>query len=177
MTLKREKVVKLHPQPNKPAGRPDSLVMEWFNRHRGGLIRYARRMLPASEPAEDVVQDIFYRILRYPEPLSLRNPQAFLMTMARNTVIDRLRKIKVAPAIEEYNEEWFALHHKMDYPEMMVAIEQAIHELPEHCRKVLILKRFHGLDTPAIARSMGISTRMVQKHLAKAMAHFYDRLT
>lgn len=177
MVLKRGKVVKLRPQSDKPADHPHGQVVEWFNRHRGGLLRYARRMLPASESAEDVVHDIFYRILRYPEPLSLRNPQAFLMTMARNTVIDRLRKIKAAPVFTERDEELFTLHHKMDHPEMMVAVERAIAELPESCRRVLILKRFHGLDTPAIARSMGISARMVQKHLAKAMAHLYDRLT
>jgi RNA polymerase sigma-70 factor (ECF subfamily) len=170
-------VIKFRPRSDESVDHPDDLVVEWFNTYRSGLLRYAQRMLPASESAEDVVQDIFCRILRYPDPTALRNPQAFLMTMARNTVIDRLRRIKAAPAFDENNEEISALYQKMHHPEMMVAMEQAIQELPENCRRVLILKRFHGLDTPAVARSMGVSARMVQKHLATAMAHLYDRLT
>ena len=172
--LTKRKVIPIHAGMER--GDAENAVVEWFNLHRTDLLRYAGRMLPASESAEDVVQEIFYRVLKQKNPLALENPKAFLMTMARNAVIDRLRKIRPTSEVGEQI-EGNPGQQTLKHSEMLVAIEQGLRDLPERCRKVFILKRFHGKETAEIARIMGVSPRMVQKYIARAMSHFYERLT
>lgn len=134
-------------------------------------------MLPTSESAEDVVQDVFYRLLRQKNLLEMRNPQAYLMVTARNVVIDRLRSARSVTLLEEAHSDESMEQPTLAHLEMLIAIEKGLQELPERCRQVFVLKRFKGMDTAVIAETLGISQRMVQKHLAKAMVHLFDRLT
>ncbi|MEJ8567975.1 RNA polymerase sigma factor [Elongatibacter sediminis] len=147
------------------------LVLEWFERHRAPLLRYARRVLPARESAEDLVQDVFCRLLDHPDLASLNNPQAFLMASARNAAIDRLRKLRPQADVADLDLRP-AGGAPLDETELASAIGSALESLPDRCREVFVLRRFKGMDTAAVARRMGISKRMVQKHVAAALAHF-----
>jgi len=64
----------------------------------------------------------------------------------------------------------------LDFNEMTVAYRDALSELPDQCRKVFLMRSYDGLTNSEIAELLGISMRMVQKHLAKAMAHFLETL-
>ena len=169
-------VVPLRPAAEAQSRKSRDLVGEWFKLHRNDLLRYARRVLPASESPEDLVHDVFYRILKQEDLSALRNPRAFLMTATRNAAIDRLRKLKSSPLAEAGQEEERLDRTAMDGSEMMIAIEQALKLLPERQRQVFVLRRFRGMDTGTVAEALGISTRMVQIHLAKAMTHFHEQL-
>ncbi len=168
------KVIPLHQDSASPQDKARKLAREWFELYRLDLLRYANRILPAGESAEDLVQDVFYRILKQDNLETLRNPRAFLMTAARNAAIDRLRKKRPEP--DQYQELDLPEKSSMDEAQMVIAIERAFGELPQRCRQVFVYSRLRGLDTNTIARAMGISPRMVQKHMSKAMAHFQDRL-
>jgi RNA polymerase sigma-70 factor (ECF subfamily) len=162
------------PARERPAAQGRELVVEWFELHRADLLRYGRRILPFGESAEDLVQDIFLRVLRHKNLDTLINPRAFLMTVARNAAIDHLRRQKPLATLKQ--EEAPPPSSPLQETEMLYAIEKAIAELPTRCREVFVLRRFRGLDTAGTARELRISERMVQKHLKKAMAHFRERL-
>ncbi len=168
------KVVPLRPDSATEQDQSRQLAREWFELHRQDLLRYARRILPAGESAEDLVQDVFYRILQQERLQDLRNPRAFLMTAARNAAIDCLRKSRTAPDL--YLETELPAQSTLGEAQMIIAIERALEELPKRCKQVFVCSRFKGMDNSAIASAMGISPRMVQKHLSRAMAHFRDRL-
>jgi len=152
------------------------LAVEWFELHRRDLMRYARRILPSYESPEDLVQDVFYRLLKHRDISSLRNPRAFLMTATRNAAIDRLRSLSNSPLVEAPEEELAPEGGAMAGVETMIAIERALKLLPERQRQVFVLRRFKGMDTAEVAAALGISERMVQKHLAKAISHFHEQL-
>lgn len=150
------------------------LVLEWFETHRAALLRYARRVLPGSESPEDLVQDVFCRLLQHPDPGSLRNPRAFLMAAARNAAIDLIRKQRPQSGVEP--DRIGQAPGPLDEAELMTAIGRALDSMPERCREVFVLRRFRDLDTPTVARRLGISKRMVQKHVAAALEHLERHL-
>ena len=154
-----------------------SKLSEWFQQNRSRLLAYVQRKLPAEFCPEDIVQEIFAKLMQRKDPQDLENPGAYLMMMAKNTVIDHLRRNKHEQHYREqqpddHSPESSDLH----YPEMLIAMEQAIKDLPERCREVFILSRYHGLKTAEIAQRLDISPRMVQKHLIKAFDHFQAHL-
>lgn len=57
------------------------------------------------------------------------------------------------------------------------AYEMALGELSPRCREVFLLRRHDAIDTNGVAAHFGISTRMVQKYMARATAHLEERLS
>ncbi|MFT4822783.1 MAG: RNA polymerase sigma factor (sigma-70 family) [Halioglobus sp.] len=180
MSRRLGKVVPLVPVAQAVDEDQGEILIGWFDLHRHDLLRYVRRILPASESPEDMVQDVFYRLIRQGNFADLDNPRAYLMTIARNVAIDKLRRLKAAPEIIAETDSGAELDHNsvhtMEASEMIIAIERAMAELPERCREAFVLRRYRGMDTAETAAALGISRRMVQRHLKNAMAHFQDRL-
>ena len=135
-----------------------------------------RRNARGAVDADDVAQDACVRALDLPAPSDVRDPIRYLFRIARNLVIDRRRK----RAREALLSESLAVieHGSSDPadPERILAGKQdlarvlkAIDSLPPRCREAFTLHRFGGLSYAAIARQMGVSTSMVEKHIAEAM--------
>lgn len=165
-------------QKQKQADSHKALVSEWFQRDRARLISYARRMLPPNLSAEDVVQEIFTKLMAHADLSLVANPSAYMISMARNCVIDYLRRNRESQRVSDTDNEAEGddEENTLQYSEMMVEIEKALNDLPERCREVFILSRYKGLKTSEIAEQLAISPRMVQKHLVIAFDHFRERL-
>ena len=135
-----------------------------------------RRNFNGAVDADDVAQDACVRALDLPEPHSVRDPLRYLFRVARNLVIDRRRRrvreavLSESLAVIEYGSSDPAdperiLAGKQDLRRALAAIES----LPPRCREAFTLHRFGGLSYAVIARRMGVSTSMVEKHIAEAM--------
>ena len=135
-----------------------------------------RRNSRGAPDADDVAQDTCVRALDLPAPSNVRDPIRYLFRIARNLVIDRRRKrardalLSESLAVLEYGSSDPAdperiLAGKQDLARVLSAIDS----LPPRCREAFTLHRFGGLSYAAIARRMGVSTSMVEKHIAEAM--------
>ena len=135
-----------------------------------------RRSSRGALDADDVAQDACVRALDLPAPSTVRDPIRYLFRIARNLVIDRRRKrarealLSESLAVIEYGSSDPAdperiLAGKQDLSRVLEAIDS----LPPRCREAFTLHRFAGLSYAAIARKMGVSTSMVEKHIAEAM--------
>jgi RNA polymerase sigma-70 factor (ECF subfamily) len=135
-----------------------------------------RRNARGAADADDVAQDACVRALDLPAPSTVRDPIRYLFRIARNLVIDRRRKrarealLSESLAVIEYGSSDPAdperiLAGKQDLSRVLKAIDS----LPPRCREAFTLHRFGGLSYAAIARQMGVSTSMVEKHIAEAM--------
>lgn len=135
-----------------------------------------RRNSHAAAAADDVAQDACVRALDLPAPQRVRDPLRYLFRIARNLVIDRRRR-RARDAV--LSESLAVIEHGSGAPpdpERILAGKQdlervmaAIASLPPRCREAFTLHRFGGLSYAAIARRMGVSTSMVEKHIAEAM--------
>lgn len=109
----------------------------------------------------------------------INNPRAMLYRIARNLVIDHHRHAEVRtevemPACDEAAAQARAPHSLE--PEVaaaarqgMMALAQAIDNLPPRCREAFMLNRFDGLSYAQVAGRMGISVKMVEQHISNAL--------
>lgn len=125
--------------------------------------------------ARDIVHDVFLRLWeRTTEQVG--SPYAFLNRCARNASIDHIRAEKARISFfEGVTEEQYAARVPSPH-EVLVArqgvgsIDEALALLPKQTRHIFLLNRIHGKTFAEIAPAMGISERMVAKHMARAVA-------
>ena len=132
-----------------------------------------------SADGEDVAQDAYVRILQSEDQgRAIAEPVGYLLRVARNLFIDRHRAAarEGAVIVRTGRIDLAGIRGSAD-PERVLAGKQrlavaleTIQRLPPRCREAFEAHRFEGLSYAAIARRMGISSSMVEKHIAEAMA-------
>lgn len=138
------------------------------------LERQVKRKV-GSFAARDIVHDVFLRLWERATEQS-GNPHAFLNRCARNASIDYLRSEKVRTAFfigltqEQYAAPVASPHDVLVARQGIGRIDEALARLPKQTRHVFLLNRIHGKTFVEIAPAMGISERMVAKHMARAVA-------
>jgi len=144
---------------------------------------YFRRRLPSVYDSADACQEVFLRMCRVDRPNRIRNRRAFLFRTAHNIVQDYYRKRHITEvSLEATANEWEAKSSSVS-PERVLYTKEwwkaycvAINELTPRCRRVFIMCRMQNFSHADIARELGISKKMVEKYMTKALAHFAVRL-
>ena len=144
-----------------------------FERYHVALYNFFLRLSANRSISEDLVQDVFFRILKYRH--TYRGESKFTIWMyqiARNAHIDHLRKRKEEIPLEE---QWKApLSHdrspqeSLEQGEEIALVRQALARLPLRRREVLVLSRFQNLKYREIAELLGCNTGTVKAHVHRA---------
>lgn len=160
-----------------PSCSDHSEVAVLYADHHGWLRGWLTRKLSNAAEAADLAQDTFVRLLGTPAaPASgaLREPRAYLATVARRLLLNHLRR----RALEQAYLDALAVlpEPQAPSPEQQLVILQALQEidamldgLPPKVRSVFILSQIDGLTYAAIADEMKISLRSVKRYMAQAM--------
>ena len=127
-----------------------------FERHQTPLFRFFLRQGAGPQSSEDLVQEVFFRILRYRQTYREGSSfAAWMYRIARNARVDALRKQKPEQELEE---DAAAPADPRRTPDEAVEREQqerllrrALNALPEDRREVLILSRYQNLKYGQIA--------------------------
>lgn len=124
----------------------------------------------------DVAQEAYRRALEMDRPSAVRDPIRYMWKIARNLVRDGARKRARDAAFTDSLSVALGSEHLAPDPERILAGRQELRQvldvisnLPPRCREAFLLHRFQELSYANIARRMGISTSMVEKHIAEAM--------
>lgn len=152
-------------------------------RFRTPLLRYFRRGVRVPEDAEDLTQEVFVRLLRRPDLDQVENIDGFLFVTAANLLKDYYRaqarhggaKVTSIDNVEVETLEPNPGQTVEDRDEIGVLLG-AIEDLPPKCRAVFVLFRFEDVPQAEIARRMGITVSMVEKHIAAALVALRKRL-
>lgn len=150
--------------------------------YESSLRRYFSRRVGRHPEVDDLVQESLTRYFLSCRKAIVAQPYGYIFRIAKNLLIDRSRSHYAGPLhiTPTDDEQWPAVPPEQEnqrrYEDLHSALTRALEELPEKCRHAFILKRFHDLDTPAIAEKLNISPRMVQKYLVRAMSHLHSRL-
>lgn len=154
-------------------------------RFRGALMRYFGRRTGDSLDLEDMVQEVFVRLMRRGGTCALErgNINAYIFETASSVLKDRHRK-RLSHHLdahepfdhERHAAEDFSLEHVMLGRERLERATAALLELPVRTRIIFVLRRLEGLRYDAIAERFGISVSGVEKHMQRAVRHLTLRM-
>jgi len=150
--------------------RNDKQLKAWVERWNTPLRRFFERRLPQHIDAEDLAQEVYLRLLRIKDLDVIVEPQAYVYFVARNIAAEWYARSKQRP--QHYEEELDALM-EVATPESLLqqqieqrTFDESLRLLPPVTRAVIYLKLRDGKTHEQIASHLGISTRMVRKHLS-----------
>lgn len=145
-----------------------------FERHHGRLYNYCLRLTGNAETSRDLVQEVFFRILKYRE--SYRDDGSFLpwfYRLARNACYDHLRGSgrEVAADVEAMEEvdPGPAPSAEAERREEVRLLSRALHRLPVDKRELLVMARFGALGYREIAETLGTSVGAVRVRVHRAL--------
>jgi len=142
-----------------------------YRRYGTWLLRtLAMRFRATAIEVDDLVQETFLRVARYPAEDAARHPQALLARIAVNLARDQLRRNVVHGGLGEAELRPFSDAVVEDDRHEQLVLKQIVLGLPRPLRDVFLLSRYTGLTYDEIARHLGISVKTVEWRMSKALA-------
>jgi RNA polymerase sigma factor (sigma-70 family) len=152
--------------------------------YRGALQAFFHRRLRTKADTADLVQEVYLRMLRVSDPEAIRNPEAYLFTVAgnllrENAVADSRHAQEVpveaaegAPALTSIP----GFDAAIDTRQRMARLCEVLEQLPPKCLAAVILQYRDELSYHDIAVQLQITPRMVKRYLAQALSHCRQRM-
>jgi len=144
-----------------------------FERHHGKLFGFCLGILGNRESARDLVQEVFFRLLKYRESFRPEAPFApWLYRLARNACIDHLRKSgRERPAEPDLDrpDPTPLIPEELERREELAKLQAALARLPEDKRELLLLARSGTLSYEQIAALLGCSVGALKVRVHRAL--------
>jgi len=168
----------------------ESLVIE----HQSRLKSFINKRVPNKEDAEDILQDVFYQLVKAAEDTvnPIEQVTAWLYRVARNIIINKSKKKQEeelpmyqsdedGDVLIEFSEVLFNDDNPTPETEYLRSLtwellESALSELPAEQREIFELTELEGLSVKEIAQTTGVpvNTLLSRKHYA--IKHLRKRL-
>ena len=156
-----------------------TLITNYYIAHRDELLAYAVSRLGDCCLAEDIVQNVFLRLLTSDKVISEVTLPALVFAMTRNLVYDYYRHHTAVEQYEHYIKgvcsELTSDESILSAREVMEQLEQGLARLPENCREIYRLHIYDGLKVNEISQQLGEGYKSVEHRLGaarKAMRHY-----
>ena len=157
------------------AQRDEAAFEQMFKTHFKRLNAYAFTILRDEIQAEDMVQQVFFKLWERNENLSLTGSiSSYLYRAVHNESLNYIKHQKVRSNHQlnvAYN-----MKNEVEHPakkimagELEKKIHTALNELPEQCRTIFQMSRFDELKYREIADKLGISVKTVESQMSKAL--------
>lgn len=155
---------------------PQQEVHTLYSKHHGWLQGWLRAKLGNTFDASDLTHDTFERLLLKLDRPLLRDPRAYLTTIAHGLVVNHWRRLEIERA---YVDMLATVPEQMAQSpeeralllEVLCEIDAMLDQLNPKARSAFLMAQLDGLTYGAIAESIGVSERMVKKYMAQAMLH------
>lgn len=155
----------------------DKVYLEYYR----GLHHYAYTILNDNILAEDMVHQVFFKILDKNESINIHTSlKAYLYRSVNNECLNYLKHRNVRNNYEKnmaITEVSDSSYSKVFYSELESRLKKAINELPEQCRTIFQLSRYEDLKYNEIAIQLGLSIKTVETQMSRALKKLRVQLT
>ena len=170
----------------------DQQISEAIKRERERLRNFIRRRVPDPRDAEDILQDVFYRLVEANRLLMpIDHVTGWLFRVTRNRIADLFRRRGTESTssmdVVNDNDELLRLEDLLPSPDagpdaiyarnlMLEELELAIEDLPEEQREVFVAHELEGRSFKQIAAETGVSSNTLLSRKRYAVLHLRERL-
>jgi RNA polymerase sigma factor (sigma-70 family) len=163
------------------AGGRAGTLGDWFREWQLPLRRFlVRRCAGSSADIDDIAQEVFLRLLRYDRTELVNHPQAYLYKIATNVTAEwAMRSHRRLP----HDSQWLMELADMLSPEAEFErdtrheqLRAAVNDLPPRPREILRLHFEESLKHEDIAKTMGVTRKIVKREITRAYAALRMRL-
>lgn len=152
-----------------------------FNAYFNILFSYAYDFLERPFLAEDIVEDVFFRLWERREDIDITSSISnYLFRSVKNACLDHVKFVHVRQNYEDrikkkaQLDESFHFHNvtsadPLKERELKKAIKKAVRDLPSDYRKVFKMNRHYRMTNKEIAEKLGLSSHTVGKYLNLAI--------
>jgi RNA polymerase sigma factor (sigma-70 family) len=179
---------------DRMATEQDQRISDVVKREQSRLRNFIRRRVPDPLDAEDVLQDVFYRLVEANRLLMpIEHMTGWLFRVARNRITDLFRKkepenfSEIEAVGEDEEDEWLPFEDLLPSPEagpealyarsvMLDELERAVAELPKDQRDVFIAHEFDGRSFKELSAESGVSVNTLLSRKRYAVLHLRERL-
>jgi RNA polymerase sigma-70 factor (ECF subfamily) len=141
-----------------------------FDRYQQPLFSFFVRLTGDRSLSEDLVQDVFYRILRYRHTYKPGSAfRSWMYQVARNARQDSLHRQRSETPLEESLHPAVVPRDTVAEEQESVLLRRALLALPEEKREVLLLSRFQELSYEEIGKLLGCDVGAVKVRVFRAL--------
>lgn len=146
-----------------------------FDRYQVPLFNFYLRLSGDRALSEDLVQEVFFRILKYRQSYRPETGfRAWMYQIARNTRADHWRKQKPETSWEPEMSPAIVPRDEAQQKQESALLHSALMELPEEKREVLILSRYQDLKHEEIAQMMDCEVNTIKVRVHRALQELRD---
>jgi RNA polymerase sigma factor (sigma-70 family) len=161
-----------------------SRIEHLFTEHLASLEAFLYRRVRRHPVAAELAQEVYLRMLRVPDMEAIRNPEAYLYTVASNLAKEHARREGLGQAAQDVDDpmiqgqlaEFPLFGVQMDAEQRVRRLHEVLKQLPAKCQAAMVLQYWHGQSYKEIAQQLGVSTNMVKKYLTQGLAHCRRRM-
>jgi RNA polymerase sigma-70 factor (ECF subfamily) len=152
-----------------------------YERHHRDLFGYFYRLTNHATKSEDLVQSVFYRLIKYRHTYRGEGKFVYWMySIAKNIWLDRLKKKNIIAY--DGDELTMAQHpdHARNAEDLLLATErknllkQALQQLSPEKREAIVLSKFQGLKYQEIAQMANCTENAIKSRVQRGLLELKD---
>ena len=146
------------------------MIANFYTVHHAELVNFATSRLGNREEGEDLVQDVFIKMMSFEGIINEATIKSFAFTIAANKIKDHLRRRIFRHKMEENAKYEMELQYShvervVEYHDTLRMVNDSMARLSPACAKVYRMSLFEDMTTGDIAQEMNVSKRTVESQL------------
>ncbi|MBX7482401.1 RNA polymerase sigma factor [Qipengyuania qiaonensis] len=150
----------------------------------GPLASFFAKRLPKHVDVDDLVQEVFMKLVKRGDTASIENIEGYVFRTAHSVLNDHLRRKQSRSEGKHVPmDDFLAVLGSEITPERVILGQEqlqimlmALKELPTRTQDIFVMRALEEMRSVEIADKLKISTRSVEKHMAKALNYLSSRL-
>ena len=152
------------------ANNQGQMIANFYTVYQAELVNFAISRLGNREESEDLVQDVFIKMMSFEGMINKETIKSFAFTIAANKIKDHLRRRIFRHKMEENAKYEMELQHShvervAEYHDTLRMVNDSMARLSPACAKVYRMSLFEDMATGDIAQEMNVSKRTIESQL------------
>ena len=152
------------------ANNQGQIIANFYTVYQAELVNFAISRLGNREESEDLVQDVFIKMMSFEGMINKETIKSFAFTIAANKIKDHLRRRIFRHKMEENAKYEMELQHShvervVEYHDTLRMVNDSMARLSPACAKVYRMSLIEDMTAGDIALEMNVSKRTVESQL------------